>query len=373
MSKVVYLMGAGASYGKREDPKDGTKDSISEGIPIVREFIEQLEYVMSIYSGFNFKDNPFHILSSIKINLIDAQNELLHDFQWLIDNTKRHATVDTFAKKLFLTNQENDYFKLKRILSIFLMTEQFIHKPDSRYDTFLANVLQRKANGKLRISDDITILTWNYDSQFEIAYKEYLQKDSNPEPLLFPEQLGIDIHNQDVNFPKPDAFVDDGIRQIFKINGSASFVSEYSMAHYYEYHEGVLEEERAKSFLWTYYVPYYLNDDGNDPHKRCLLNFSWEKQKDEFEKQYYNRLNSAISDATTLVVIGYTFPFFNREIDAKLLWSMPDLRNVYIQDPKADNVKQSFTTVMQKANQTISSNGIHTIFDTEQFYLPAEL
>lgn len=39
MSKVVYLMGAGASYGKREETNVGTKDSISEGIPIVREFI----------------------------------------------------------------------------------------------------------------------------------------------------------------------------------------------------------------------------------------------------------------------------------------------------------------------------------------------
>lgn len=371
MSKVVYLLGAGASYGKRDD--GFSRDNIVEGIPIVREFIEQLEYVISIYSDFDFKDNPIYTMSSIRINLIDAQKELLADLQWLIDNTKRHATVDTFAKKLFLTNHTDDYVKLKRLLSLFLMTEQFIHKPDSRYDTFLANVLQRNKNGKLRISEDITILTWNYDSQFEIAYKEYLYSDSNPEIIKFPEQLGIDIHNQEVGFIKPKTFVDDGARQIFKINGSASFVSEYSIAHYYEYSGGVLKENLAKSFLWTYHVPYHLNGEGLDPHLHCLLNFAWEKQKDEFDKHYYNRLNSAISDAMTLVVIGYTFPFFNREIDAKLLLNMPNLRNVYIQDPQANNVKQVFVTVMQKANQPISPDNIHTISDVEQFYLPAEL
>ena len=47
MSKIVYLLGAGASYGKRneEEPKDSPK-RISEGLPIVNEIDDELGIVI---------------------------------------------------------------------------------------------------------------------------------------------------------------------------------------------------------------------------------------------------------------------------------------------------------------------------------------
>lgn len=71
MSKFGYLMGTGSCFGKRNDRKDISKYKNHEGIPIVCEFLEQLDYRMSIYSEFDFK-------------------------------------------KLFLTNQTYDYAKMKR-------------------------------------------------------------------------------------------------------------------------------------------------------------------------------------------------------------------------------------------------------------------
>ena len=372
MSKIVYLMGAGASRGVRGSDANGKEDSlnISEGLPVVKEMPGRLEKIISVYSDFNFDEGLEYELEDVKVDLGKAKRNLIDGFHWLAVNSK-NTTIDTFAKTLFLTDQYEDYVKVKRLLSVFLMTEQLINRPDSRYNTFLTNVLQRNALGKLRITDDITILTWNYDSQFEIAYKYFLSAGQTPESIYFPEQLGIDIHNSYINlFKRPEYHLDDEKRQIFKINGSASFVSEYSMAHYHSYQNGNLIEELAKKILWTYDAHYYIADGSG---KRCLLNFAWDKQDEEFEKQYQLRLQNAIKDASALVIIGYTFPFFNRETDTTLIKWMPNLKNVYIQDPSAKNVKQSFVPVMQKAGLNIDLNTIQTFEDTTQFYLPPEL
>ena len=210
MSKVVYLLGAGASYGKRE--KDSNDKDIAgkiiEGLPIVNEIPFRLRQVIELYSEPAYKENEEETISEITVNLRDAQSALVDDLKWLYDNTKRHATIDTFAKKLFLTGKKDDYIKLKRLLSIYFKTEQLINRPDSRYDSFLASVLQRNSQGKLRISKDISFLTWNYDSQFELTFKEYSSDDycSIRNKLLVydakndvPVVSGVDALNDSVN------------------------------------------------------------------------------------------------------------------------------------------------------------------------------
>ena len=357
MSKVVYLMGAGASYGKRW--KDATgKDlwgKIFEGLPIVSEIPDRLEHIKTLFTQETISEYS------------ETQKELEHDFNWLIDNTRRHATIDTFAKKLFLTNQTAEYTKLKRLLSLYFKAEQLINRPDGRYDTFLASVLQKNSKGKLRISDDITILTWNYDSQFEIAYKEYLSAGDYQEDIDFPERLGVHIHSNIADFIKPSTSEDDGARQIFKLNGSASFIGDYSMGHYYEYNDGKITLQRKKDLLKIYAAPYY--PDGSP--KKSMLNFAWEYEK---TPEYINLLDNSISGAESLVIIGYTFPFFNREVDSflfKFLWR--HLRNIYIQDPNANNLKEVVLNTIHNAGGLYESSNIHTINNTDQFFLPPEL
>lgn len=357
MSKVVYLMGAGASYGKREKDTNGKDISgnILEGLPIVSEIPDRLEHIKALFTRDTISEYS------------EAQKSLEHDFAWLIDNTRRHATIDTFAKKLFLTKQIAEYTKLKRLLSLFFKTEQLINRPDGRYDTFLASVLQKNDKGKLRISDDITILTWNYDSQFEIAYKEYLSTGDFQEDIDFPERIGVCIHSKKADHIKPLTFKDDGTRQIFKLNGSASFIEDYSLGHYYEYNGGKLTPQRETALLKIYASPFY--PDGSP--KECLLNFAWEHEK---TPEYIGLLDSAISGARSLVIIGYTFPFFNREVDTFIfgfLWR--HLRNIYIQDPNANSLKDVVLNTIHNAGGFFEPSDIHTINNTDQFFLPPEL
>lgn len=372
MSKVVYLMGAGASRGHRGRDADGKEDPsyITEGLPIVKEIPKRLDIIASKYADLKYDEGNIFEKQTVSVDLVNAKKNLVDGLHWLRANSEK-ATIDTFAKQLFLTGQFDDYIKLKRLLSIFLLTEQLVNRPDSRYVNFLTSVLQRNDGGKLRITDDITILTWNYDSQFEIAYKYFLSIGQNPEKIDFPEQLGIDIHNSYNFHKKVFDFPDDGKRQIFKINGSASFLGDYSMAHFYEYRNGNLSDELAKTLLWTYDASYYIGAER--PERMCLLNFAWDEQEENFEKQYNQRLQDALKSATALVIIGYTFPFFNREIDTMLLKGMQNLKNVYVQDKFPKTVRQSLFPILQKAGHKIDENAILLYDDTTQFFLPPEL
>ena len=148
-------------------------------------------------------------------------------------------------------------------------------------------------------------------------------------------------------------------------------MADYSMAHYHSYRDGNLAENIAKTILWTFDASYYIGAER--PERMCLLNFAWEKQDVKFEKEYSHRLQDAIKDATALVIIGYTFPFFNRETDTLLLKEMPNLKKVYIQDPFPKNVRQSFIPILQKSGLGIDVNNIQLYDDTTQFFLPPEL
>lgn len=84
-----------------------------------------------------------------------AKKMLVQDLTWLKTASESHATIDTFAKKLFLKGQLKNFNKVESLLSIYFIIEQAINKIDGRYDTFLASVL----NTQLNIDDMITILT----------------------------------------------------------------------------------------------------------------------------------------------------------------------------------------------------------------------
>jgi len=77
----------------------------------------------------------------------------------------------------------------------------------------------------------------------------------------------------------------------------------------------------------------------------------------------------ATSNTMILVVIGYSFPFFNRDVDRLIIGEMKNLLKVYIQDPYAADVKETF----QAINDRIDPNMIIPLDNTKQFLLPPEL
>lgn len=102
---------------------------------------------------------------------------------------------------------------------------------------------------------------------------------------------------------------------------------------------------------------------------RLRLNFAWEEafSKDLLE----NMIPKLVQDTTTLVVIGYSFPYFNRKIDRAIIEKMSHLKNIYIQDKYPNRIQQYITPVIPE--NRLAGIKIVPLDDVEQFYLPPEL
>lgn len=205
-------------------------------------------------------------------------------------------------------------------------------------------------DSNLNIDGRITILTWNYDSQFELAYKEYGEAK---EASGIRRKLGIaDLKDQSYETRN----------QIFKLNGTANFLEQIDLTQY----------NKLNSSLLVKLIDLYLK--GRESKGASRISFAWDN-KEYIEKNFETALINAIKDAKILVVIGYTFPFFNREIDRAIFSAMNTLENIYIQDPNATQIIDNLESLYTPAHTGIThvNRKVKPITNTSQFYLPPEL
>ena len=342
MSKVVYLLGAGASFGTREK---GVGSPVITGLPIVREVKGELENLTNILSSVSLCDKE----------LEESKQKLIKGFQKMKVACSDNATIDTYAKKLWLQGKNEDFSHVELLLTIFFIFEQILHKPDKRYDTFFASILERKHEcyDELTFPDDIRILSWNYDNQLELVYREYLKWDY----ARIRDVLGIyDVKGdgQKESMPKNC--------NIVKLNGTANFVAEEDWLQYSE--TSTIDENILSNILRKYTECLQAGNCNG----RIRLNFAWEER---WSRDMLNKtIPNMVQDATALVVIGYTFPYFNRIVDRTIFAQMPNLKNIYIQDPEADRTEQYIKPVIP---EKLADVKIHPLKDTDQFFLPPEL
>ena len=174
MSKVTYIFGAGASFGERTpSPSNPNLKDISRGLPIVSELQAAIKSQIYLLEGRHAIED----FNELGINKDEAAF-LKNTLQILADICASYPTIDTYAKQLFVTKRndirltstlnENSYNALKRLLSVAFLLLQEENKRDLRYDGFIASLINAK-----REFPPMTILSWNYDIQFEMAYSGY--------------------------------------------------------------------------------------------------------------------------------------------------------------------------------------------------------
>jgi len=109
------------------------------------------------------------------------------------------------------------------------------------------------------------------------------------------------------------------------------------------------------------------------PNEHLLISYAWEKEfksqrdyKFSNEKIEYSRALARAADI--LVVIGYSFPFFNREIDKLIFSEMPTLQKIYFQDPylNGDFLYSQFSLNRDRVK-------IEHIPNVKNYYVPYEL
>jgi len=351
MANVTYLIGAGASAGKR-----GENGDIIEGLPCVNEISNCLWDIYSLVERTSIPNDLEWIDPQIGLASIDDWEEARKNLSQCLHRLhvfcEQNATIDTYAKKLVLKKRQEKFKELEQLLALFFIYLQLQKNPDTRYDTFLANILEPN----LHFPQNIRVISWNYDSQFEIAYSEY---DEQGELLVGYKNAMFDMDYE-----------------IIKINGTATFGNQTNIVtlrkEIWEKIWAIKDEpnrseqlQRDQTWLLEFIYLYQLYVVG----KKDNTHLSFAFDSSEPSEKILNRIDKIISQTDALVIIGYTFPFFNREIDRKMLQNLKPDAKIYIQDKYPNRIKQNFKAV--KAD--ISEEQIEPKEETDQFFLPPEL
>jgi hypothetical protein len=260
------------------------------------------------------------------------EKELLDAVEWLIANAEKHASVDTFAKKLFFLHDLNGLRKLKAVLSSFLVFEQARQNVDKRYDSFLASVLNVNSNDEVVIPENLKILTWNYDTQWEKAFFGFCKDKTRViKYITFGDKLN-------------------------RLNG---YCGTHPPGHLGNAFSAVWEadERTALSPAIALYKE-YMADGSPAPDIR----FAWEGTV----QSLFRKISIDWQSIDVLIVIGYSFPYFNREVDREIFKSLSHLKAVYLQYPEGihDSIQERMTSAGLKVGSIVR------IAATDLFFIP---
>ncbi|GGD15961.1 hypothetical protein [Hyunsoonleella pacifica] len=334
---ITYLLGAGASFN---------------ALPLVEDIPRRLEGFSYAFHINNFDHTIKHQQKSniaeqhlFRFKTIDEQKiefekikNFHRDILWLKDESRNHTSIDTFAKKLYLQENTSDLKKLKYILSCFFIYEQTYYF-DNRYDSFFASILESLTE----IPNNLKVLSWNCDSQLEIAFSRF----SNTTIKESREILNIFSKGNKVDSSKTN-LVDE--LNIFKINGTTSILDKESKNYNLILDYNIDKVKLVSSFLEIYGSRTLFST--HEPN----MSFAWENFYEELK--FYSNLRDSIVNTDILIVIGYSFPFFNRKIDKFILDSMDNLKKIYVQDPyNAEEVIEKIKELKPWQEQASSFNG----------------
>lgn len=325
MSKIVYLFGAGAS---------------ANALPVVNQVPDRIRKMIEDLPELEAKDKSLHPCESENLQV------LLDELKWLHEIIGDHATMDTLAKKLWIQKNFDEYNRLRFAISTYFVLEQAYQKPDSRYETFFTALYDdTRSHDDSPLSNQVSILSWNYDSQFEIAYHGIgLQFASFMDDIH--AVLGIDTNR----IGTKDKF------NILKLNGTALLSMDKSPVNPFWGRRSM----SIANYIHTLYIEGRDSENIYNP-----LSFAW----DDFNssRDLSKNIESRVNGAEILIIVGYSFPFFNRAIDRKIIESMPNLKKIYFQDKDPDNIAKAFKAISNKSFE------IETTSYTDQFFLPPEL
>lgn len=317
-------------------------------------------------------------------------DKIIKKYLFLIEEAKKHSTMDTYAKKLFLKKDNENLWYLKNLISGFFQYEQIklsnlsddriprretkfdkiegkSSRLDSRYDAFFAAMLKEK-NNLLYLPQHLKMISWNYDYQLEMAYCDYADcsiGEARRHLKIFPRS--IENIKKEIKEIKPN---------IVKLNGSADLVNieqskSYENSLIFSSTESVFSDEPYKEI---YEFIYYASEASKNNKFTLVhnLKFSWEEQNIDITNTTINSAKKIIQDTSVLVIIGYSFPVFNREIDKEIL-GQGIYEKVYIQAPinDAKAIKDRFSGILDPSYPQVYP--IEIIDDLTQFYIPFEV
>jgi hypothetical protein len=343
--KTTYLFGAGASANAIP-----TIDGLIEGLKVFKKHLNG--FLTMDLSGL---DSRIESYRTDLENLIDIYKELIFESKW-------HQTIDTVARKYYLTNDYDKYKKLKIGITVYFLYCQFfedkIHSNsinpssstttinlDKRYDSFFATLLNKNTLNEIDINQNISIITWNYDLQIELALYNYENKIINKlknKYNILPNRECLD---------SLDPLNHTGFK-VFKLNGNAFLDLGYSKSLESTIYDTLLQKIKFdKSIIFDFFLGELLEtistinsfSKGNESTFLRYFNFSWEIPNDDTrcypsKNDVINFARSTIAETDCLVIVGYSFPDFNWDIDRFIL-EKSKFKRIIIQDKEPDKIE----------------------------------
>jgi hypothetical protein len=335
LPKITYLFGAGASAQTMPTIKE-----LPNRIKTVREYIEK---------NYNYSTDEILNVGNLTLNRNEAKNYLLEGLDKLHSYSHNHSTIDTYAKKLHIATNESKVNELCFFLALYFNIEQKIAKVDSRYDTFFVSVLD---SDTYNFPVNLKFLTWNYDLQMELAHNNI----SGANRFDF----SYDLFNT-----KPDKYTKNKFTSV-KINGSCTIRGRFDRGFPVVANLGVSEIVREDLDYALSYGYYDVKLENRIHGTSTNIDFAWYKDSDLLAK-----ISDTYSETKILVVIGYSFPFFNRNVDRQIIRAMVNLKKIYIQDMHPENIKSRFLSILPDWQE--NDIEIIAVNDITEFFLPPEL
>ena len=354
MKNITYLIGAGASV---------------QAIPVVSAMVPRM---------IKFRDFVYHSSKGNETKK-EALTNFYEDLSDLIQNTENHTSVDAYMRELALSDDGPKFMRMKNALICYLFFEQLkkpddfmippekspntiddvenvsaimkdiIRTQDRRYNTFLGSLLDDSLKA---LPNNVNILSWNYDMQFELAYSRMCRtnlQDAQKKLQIFPSKSLSPLLDSST---------------LIKLNGTAGLAQKIRGDGFENIFDVVGDEfEHGLGYMLNFFEKSRHRYFDYDP----AFYFAWEKE--EVAKQARNLASSIMSKTNILVIIGYSFPDFNRLIDREVL-SKSNLEKIYIQVPESDYniVSQNFLDRYPNGRGKVEHQG-----GLQKFYLPPEI
>jgi hypothetical protein len=329
--RLTYYIGAGASF---------------HSMPLQTDMYERLDLFL-------------RCIATATKTYADKQEiqNILNSFRRIINEVQRSTSYDAYAKELYDNNSLDLLRSAKVLLSSFFLFEHFNKEDvaifdaernsaefslmqkvkrqmDKRYRTFWGHIFN---NRDRELPKSIRIISWNYDLQLEISHSIYTKL-----PL-----------GDSINSLKIHPICKSEVPSIIKLNGTAGY--------FYAHNEPV---HHISDFQYEDYntnmkqLVDIIIAGCNKTYTQPYLNFAWEKS--EFQKASIERAKEIIRTTTDLIIVGYSFPRFNREIDRQILGAEDNIKSVYYQTLAQDfpvqreNLRSVSASVGEKAKLTDS-------------------
>lgn len=209
----------------------------------------------------------------------------------------------------------------------------------------------RDPRNTVAMPTNMRVISWNYDRQFEKSFSQF-----TPE-LKYEERRATEDKLQAVPSRLPHE-CDPGAFSILKLNGSAgarvSPIKDSRPTHNPDLY--ALSSELDRSLFLTLRFCMNVAVEDADPY----IQFAWE---DDTRRSGILDLIDRFTPVETVVVIGYSFPTFNRDLDRRVFDALRP-NEVFLQVAGDNNVRDRLVGL------GVDSDKIKVVEDRKQFFIP---